>query len=406
LPGGGAPQALGYDMNGNLTSGNINGDGAWTFGYDAENRLLTADKTAGGTVHATYAYDPLGRRTKKSGAGVTTTYFLSDGADEIAEYDQNKALTVRYVPGPAIDEPVAVVTGSAAPYTHHYFHANRQGSVVAMSDDSGAKAEGVYKYDPYGNCFTGSATPCDASGEPYRFTGRRFDAETGLLYYRARYYWPKGGRFLSTDPVGYDADLNLYAYVGNDPVGRTDPTGLESCPQGQTCPDIPRAPASVESAAVGAAKPMPIAEGNRETGAQVMVDKNNGDKVTEVRTGSQAGQNDPNNPMKFEFKPIDKSDPNKLGADVHPHPRQGDPDTKDLAQKAKQDAVNTRNLYPSKGDYQHMNQTNAPMFNKNTAGAITETFRANGVDHTIVISPGDRPLGPIPGDLHDVVTTP
>jgi hypothetical protein len=62
-----------------------------TFGYDAENRLLTADKTSGGTVHANYAYDPLGvrtlslRTTKKSGAGVITTYFLSDGTDEVAE---------------------------------------------------------------------------------------------------------------------------------------------------------------------------------------------------------------------------------------------------------------------------------------------------------------------------------
>jgi RHS repeat-associated protein len=181
----------------------------------------------GGTVHANYAYDPLGRRIEKSGAGVTTTYYLSDGADEIAEYDQNKALTVRYVPGPAIDEPVAVVTGNAAPYTHRYFHTDRQGSVIAMSDDSGAKVEGPYVYDPYGNCFSGGSAR-SSSGEPYRFTGRRLDPETGLLYYRARYYWPQGGRFLSTDPVGYAADLNLYTYVGNDPTNRTDPTG--QCP--------------------------------------------------------------------------------------------------------------------------------------------------------------------------------
>jgi RHS repeat-associated protein len=135
-------------------------------------------------------------------------------------------LTVRYVPGPAIDEPVAVVTGNAAPYTHHYFHANRQGSVIAMSDDSGAKVEGPYVYDPYGNCSSGGSA-CTSTGEPYRFTGRRLDPETGLYYYRARYYWPQGGRFLQTDPVGYTADLNLYTYVENDPVGRTDPTGMD-----------------------------------------------------------------------------------------------------------------------------------------------------------------------------------
>jgi hypothetical protein len=212
--------------------------------------------------------------------------------------------------------------------------------------------------------------------------------------------------FPQIDPVGYLADLNLHTYVGNDPINNMDPRGLASCPEGQTCPDIPRAPSSVEGAGLAAAKPMPISEGSRESGAQVMVDKHNPSQVTETRTGSQAGQNDPNNPMKFEFKPIDKSDPNKLGADVHQHPRQGDPATRDLGQKAMQEKTNARNLYPSQGDYRHMNQTNAPMFNKNTAGAITETFRANGVDHTIVVSPGDRPLGPIPSDLHDVVTTP
>jgi RHS repeat-associated protein len=120
-----------------------------------------------------------------------------------------------------------VVTGNAAPYTHHYFHANRQGRVIAMSDDSGAKVEGPYVYDPYGNCSSGGSA-CTSTGEPYRFTGRRLDPETGLYYYRARYYWPQGGRFLSTDPVGYDADLNLYTYVGNDPADAVDPTG--DCP--------------------------------------------------------------------------------------------------------------------------------------------------------------------------------
>jgi RHS repeat-associated protein len=179
------------------------------------------DERSGKALGCLHQRHPLGRRIEKSGAGVTTTYFLSDGADEIAEYDRNKALTARYVPGPAIDEPVAVVTGNAAPYTHHYFHANRQGSVIAMSDDSGAKVEGPYVYDPCGN---GAPT----TGEPYKLTGRRLDPETGLYYYRARYFWPQGCRFLQTDPVGYSADLNLYTYVGNDPTDRTDPSGLAS----------------------------------------------------------------------------------------------------------------------------------------------------------------------------------
>ena len=76
-----------------------------------------------------------------------------------------------------------------------------------------------YGYAPYGR-------PDDELGNPYRFTGQRFDEETGLYYYKARYYAPKVGRFLSPDPIGYADGLNLYAYVGNDPVNFIDPTGL------------------------------------------------------------------------------------------------------------------------------------------------------------------------------------
>jgi len=166
-------------------------------------------------------YDPLGRRTHKSGTGVTERYFLDDGDDEIAEYTAAGAIYEHYVPGAAIDEPIAEVNGGATVYW--YFHTNHQGSVIAMSGGGGGVTAGPYTYDPYGNCFD-AGNAC-SSGEPYRFTGRRLDAETGLYYYRARYYWPGGGRFLQTDPVGYTADLNLYTYVGNDPVDMTDPYG-------------------------------------------------------------------------------------------------------------------------------------------------------------------------------------
>lgn len=212
----GTAQGLSYDCNGNLTF-----DGATTFTYDAENRLLTASKTG---LAATYSYDPLGRRTKKTGTGVTETYYLSDGTDEIAEYAAGSVLLARTVPGPAIDEPIARIDGSGV---KTFYHTDKQGSVVAMSDTSGNLVEGPYIYDSYGNCFSGG-TACGTSGQPYRYTGRRFDPELGCYYYRARYYCSddkRGGRFLQTDPVGYTADLNLYAYVGNDPVNGTDPTG-------------------------------------------------------------------------------------------------------------------------------------------------------------------------------------
>jgi len=78
-----------------------------------------------------------------------------------------------------------------------------------------------YSYDVFGEPNTTSSI-----GNPYMFTGRRYDIETGLYYYRARYYKPEIGRFLQTDPIGYEGGLNLYAYVQNNPVMFTDPLGL------------------------------------------------------------------------------------------------------------------------------------------------------------------------------------
>ncbi len=209
----GHAEQFSYDCNGNLTS-----DGVFAFGYDPENRLMIA--TASG-VSASYAYDPLDRRTKKTVNGVAT-YFLDSGADEVGEYAAAGTLLRRYIPSTAVDHPLAMIDYTQSGNPKAFFHQDKTGSVVAMSDTSGNVAAGPWTYDPYG-------MPSSAAGEPYKFDGMRFDTETGCYYDRARYYCPAIGRFLQTDPVGYADDVDWYNYVGNDPTDRTDPSGKYTC---------------------------------------------------------------------------------------------------------------------------------------------------------------------------------
>jgi RHS repeat-associated protein len=218
--------AAGYDLSGNLTSW-IAPDGRQMYTYDAENRLRTAAVGGSSTASVTYDYDPMGRRVSKT-VGTTVTKFLQDGDEEIADYDgATGTLQHRYIMGKNIDDRIADVDASGA---RTYYHVNHQGSVIATTDAAGNVNQRL-SYDEYG------VGPVDQSsiGVPFRYTGRRFDRETGLYYYRARYYSPNLGRFLQTDSVGYKDDLNLYAYVGSDPLDKTDPTGTECDKQGTTC---------------------------------------------------------------------------------------------------------------------------------------------------------------------------
>jgi RHS repeat-associated protein len=223
-----------YDANGNLT-----GDDTYSYEYDTENRMSfvyidadsSGDYNTGDTPIAEYTYDYAGKRISKTtyDPTTTTTKYAYDGGQVIAEYDGSDTLLRKFIYGPGIDEPICMITYDAqGDETGRYFyHFDALGSVVALSkfNTSLGYAEFVerYEYSAFGQT---TVTQDGSTGNPFRFTGRQWDGETGLYYYRARMYSPTLGRFLQPDPIGYIDGMNLYAYCGNNPLNFIDPLGL------------------------------------------------------------------------------------------------------------------------------------------------------------------------------------
>ncbi len=250
-----------YDRNGNLISKTEVGDDGttknWTYSYDAENRLIKVIKQeASGTKTITFKYDPFGRRIEKKVEGIeagiagTKTYsYVYDNEAIILEYltktenGISRTETTKYLHGLGIDEPLAIERKGEA----FYYHADGLGSVAALTD-SRQKAMESYSYSSFGDI----KRQGDKVKNTYTFTGREFDEEIDLYYYRARYYDAETGRFISFDPIlrvanvlptdeqtqiipfsspelilGKTGLLNPYIYVINNPLSAIDPSGLE-----------------------------------------------------------------------------------------------------------------------------------------------------------------------------------
>jgi RHS repeat-associated protein len=207
-----------YDANGN-TTGKTDSAGTTTYSWDFENRLTSVTLPGtGGTT--SFRYDPFGRRVQKVGQRGTTN-FVYDGANIVAEYDSAGALLAKYARGNGVDEPLSMSRGG----TIAYYSADGLGSVTSLEDGTGSVIAS-YTYDSFGNLI--SPEP-PALVNSFRYTGREWDQETGLFYYRARYYDPQIGHFISEDPINFDGGMNFYAYVGNGPTNFTDPFGLAKC---------------------------------------------------------------------------------------------------------------------------------------------------------------------------------
>jgi RHS repeat-associated protein len=179
----------------------------------------------------TYVYDPAGRRIEKKYDGDTQVKYFYDGDHCIAEYDANDALLRKYIYGPGIDQPICM-TEVADNNAVFYYHFDGLGSVIALTNSSGSVVN-LYEYSVFGEV---SASDPNHPNR-FLFTGREFDADTGLYYYRARYYNPYIARFLQTDPAGYG--MNPFTYCSNSPINRIDPEGLDDI-WGGSCPGYNR----------------------------------------------------------------------------------------------------------------------------------------------------------------------
>jgi RHS repeat-associated protein len=203
-----------YDSNGNTLT-KVVGSNTTTFAWDYENRLTSVTLPgSGGTV--TFKYDPLGRRIEKSSSGATSI-FAYEGDNLIEEANSSGAVVARYSQTGNIDEPLATLRSS----TTSYFEQDGLDSVTSLSNGAGALAQ-TYTFDSFGNqtASSGSLT------NPFRYTGREFDSESGLYFMRERYFDPATGRFLNEDPTAFNGGINFYRYASNDPANLIDPFGL------------------------------------------------------------------------------------------------------------------------------------------------------------------------------------
>jgi RHS repeat-associated protein len=242
----GKSHAFSYDNAGNRIEGIIPGVmGGTSYTWDIDNQLTKVNSnTETCNTITTFKYDPYGRRIEKQvntvGCGQEPTRTISyvyDNEDIALEVLVSGGGTTKtyYTHGPGIDEPLAMERNG----NFSYYHADGLGSIVAITGQSGNTVQ-RYDYDSFGNIVTISAP---SFLQPYSYTGREWDKETGLYFYRARYYDPMVGRFISKDPIGFaGGDVNLYGYVQNNPINWIDPFGLKKC----GCIEVPVAPAGAD----------------------------------------------------------------------------------------------------------------------------------------------------------------
>lgn len=237
-----AAQAFQYDADGNLTH-----DGVWSYAWDAENRLIRMTPTNaaisfGGrpNLELQFTYDHRHRRVAKivitpgASTPVSERRYVYDGWNVIAETDAAGALKRSFAWGLGLGDTLTGAGGVGALLELHDHDLNKtmfpsydgNGNLVALLNASSGAVEASYEYSPFGELLRSFGAYAQAN--PFRFSTKWQDEESGLIYYGFRYYSPREGRFINRDPIAEDGGLNLYGFCGNDGVNKLDYLGQKS----------------------------------------------------------------------------------------------------------------------------------------------------------------------------------
>jgi RHS repeat-associated protein len=232
---GGGTNTLNYDNNGNLAnSTDTTLSSKYTYTYDSANRLfqvLRQNRTTSVNEHlTTYYYDGLNRKRTATESDwvngvwstVTTIHYVYDGVNVVQERDASNNVKVAYTwagsIGSLLSRTVKGTGGGADAY--YYYHYDGRGNVVQVTDNN-QNVVASYSYDAYGVKLTGPDTY-----QPYMYSTKEYNSNTGLYDYGLRFYAPSLGRWLKRDPIREAGGLNLYGFVANNPVNLVDVNGL------------------------------------------------------------------------------------------------------------------------------------------------------------------------------------
>jgi RHS repeat-associated protein len=191
-----------------------------------------------------------------AGIAFNTTNYLYDGVNSIMEMDSAGNVLARYLARQEVDQPLAEFRSATA----NYYEADGLGSVTSLSNPTATLAN-AYAYDSFGKLTVSTGAVLN----PFQYTGREFDPETGIYEYRARYFDPTVGRFISEDPIRFRGGANFYRYVANNPMDFRDPLGL--CP-----PANPLVPANPCNSAGGAPDPSVYQAKGQEAQSNAVLD--------------------------------------------------------------------------------------------------------------------------------------